>query len=44
MLGCKWYALLLTRSVNTQLALCGAPDVTVRRLVAVAERLVVEVG
>jgi hypothetical protein len=22
--GCRWYALLLTRSVNTQLALCGA--------------------
>jgi hypothetical protein len=21
-LGCRWYALLLTRSVNTQLALC----------------------
>jgi hypothetical protein len=23
-LGCRWYAPLLTRSVNTQLALCGA--------------------
>jgi hypothetical protein len=38
----------LTRSVNTQLALCevwgGALDVTGRRLVAVAGRLVVEVG
>jgi hypothetical protein len=24
MFGCRWYALLLARSVNTQLALCGA--------------------
>jgi hypothetical protein len=24
MLGCRWYTPLLTRSVNTQLALCGA--------------------
>jgi hypothetical protein len=39
-LGCRWCALLLTRSVNTQPALCGAG----RRLVAVAGRLVVEVG
>jgi hypothetical protein len=44
MFGCRWYALLLTRSVNTQLALCGALGVTGRRLVAVAGRLVVEVG
>jgi hypothetical protein len=44
MLGCRWYSLLLTRSVNKQLALCGALDVTGRRLVAVAGRLVVEVG
>jgi hypothetical protein len=38
-LGCRWYAVLLTRSVNTQLALCGALDVTGRRLIAVAGRL-----
>jgi hypothetical protein len=43
-LGCRWYALLLTRTVNTQLALCGALDITGRRLVAMAGRLVVEVG
>jgi hypothetical protein len=36
MLGCRWYAHLLTHSVNTQLALWGALDVTGRRLVAVA--------
>jgi hypothetical protein len=41
--GCRLYALLLARSVNTQLALCGALDVTRRRLVAVAGRLVIEV-
>jgi hypothetical protein len=41
---CRWYALLLACSVNTQLALCGALGVTDRRLVAVAGRLVVEVG
>jgi hypothetical protein len=44
MFGCRWYALLLARSVNTQLALCGALDVAGRRLVAMAGRLVVEVG
>jgi hypothetical protein len=33
---CRWYALLLARSVNTQLALCGALDVTGRELVAEA--------
>jgi hypothetical protein len=27
-LGCRWYALLLTRSVNTQFTLCGALGVT----------------
>jgi hypothetical protein len=47
-LGCRWYALLLARSVNTQLALCGAGsgalDVTGRRFVAMAGRLVIEVG
>jgi hypothetical protein len=44
---CRWYALLLARFVNTQLALCGAGsgalDVTGRRLVAMVGRLVVEV-
>jgi hypothetical protein len=44
MLGCRWYALLLACSVNKQLVLCGALDVTGRRLVAVAWRLVVEVS
>jgi hypothetical protein len=44
MFGCRLHALLLTRSVNIQLALCGALGVTGRRLVAVAGRLVVEVG
>jgi hypothetical protein len=43
MFGCRWYALLLARSVNTQLALCGAWsgafDVTGRRLIAMAGRL-----
>jgi hypothetical protein len=47
-LGCWWYAPLLTRSVNTQLALCeawgGALDVTGRRLVAMVGRLAVGVG
>jgi hypothetical protein len=47
-LGCRWYALLLERSVNTQLSLCGAGsgalDVTDRRLIAMAGRLVVEIG
>jgi hypothetical protein len=45
---CRWYALLLARSVNTQLELCGAwsgaLNVTGRRLIAMAGRLVVEVG
>jgi hypothetical protein len=44
MFVCTWYALLLARSVNTQLSLCGALSVTGRRLVAVTGRLVVEVG
>jgi hypothetical protein len=44
MFVCRWYALLLARSVNTQLALCGAFDVTGWRLVAVAGQLVIEVG
>jgi hypothetical protein len=48
MFGCRWYALLLARSVNTQLALCGvgsdALDVTGRQLFAMAGRVVVEVG
>jgi hypothetical protein len=35
-LGSGWYAPLLARSVNTQLALCGALGVTGRRLVAEA--------
>jgi hypothetical protein len=39
-LGCRWYALLLAGSVNTQLALCGAGSgalgVTGRRLIAMA--------
>jgi hypothetical protein len=47
-LGCRWYALLLARSVNIQLALCGAGsgalDVTGRRLIAMAGRLIVEIG
>jgi hypothetical protein len=47
-LNCRWYALLLTRSVNTQLELCGAwggaLDVTGRWKIAMAGRLVVEVG
>jgi hypothetical protein len=47
-LGCGWYALLLARTVITQFALCeawiGALDVTGRRLIAMAGRLVVEVG
>jgi hypothetical protein len=38
MFVCRWYALLLARSVNTQLALCGAwsgaLDVTGHRLIA----------
>jgi hypothetical protein len=42
--GCRWYVLLLARSVNTQLALCGVLDVTGRRLIVMAGRLVVEVG
>jgi hypothetical protein len=37
--GCRWYALLLTCSVNTQLALCEALDVTGRRLIAMDGRL-----
>jgi hypothetical protein len=44
--GCRWYALLLTRSVNTQLSLCGAwggaLDITGRRLIAMAGPLVVK--
>jgi hypothetical protein len=47
-IGCRWYALLLTRTVITQLALCeiwgGALAVVSRRLIAVAWRLLVEVG
>jgi hypothetical protein len=47
-LGCRWYALLLARSVNTQLSLCGdgsgALDVTGWRLIAMAGRLIVEIG
>jgi hypothetical protein len=43
MFGCRWYALLLARTVSTQLALCGvesgALDVTGRRLIAMAGRL-----
>jgi hypothetical protein len=47
-LGCRWYALLLARSVNTQLALCGAGsgalNVTGQQLIVMAGRLVVEIG
>jgi hypothetical protein len=43
MFGCRWYALLSTRTVNTQLALCeasgGALDVTGRLLIAMAGQL-----
>jgi hypothetical protein len=34
-----FYALLSTRTVNTQLTLCGALDVTGRLLIAMAGRL-----
>jgi hypothetical protein len=48
MLGCEWYTPLLARSVNTRLPLCDdwvdLLDVTSRRSVAMAGRLVVEVG
>jgi hypothetical protein len=48
MLACRWYALLLPRTLNTQLVLCEAWDgtlaVTGRLLIAMAGRLVVEVG
>jgi hypothetical protein len=48
LLDCRWYALLLTRTVNTPLALCkawgGTLDVTGRMLIAMAVRLVIEVG
>jgi hypothetical protein len=43
-LCCRWYALLLARTVSTQLALCEALDVTGRRLFAMSGRLAVEVG
>jgi hypothetical protein len=43
MFVCRWYALLLARSINTQFALCeawrGALDVTGRRFIAMAGRL-----
>jgi hypothetical protein len=48
MFDCRWYALLLTRTVNTPLALCEdgseALDVTGRLFIAMAGRLVAEVG
>jgi hypothetical protein len=44
MFGCRWYALLLARSVNTQHALCGALGVTGRLFVAMAGRLEAEVS
>jgi hypothetical protein len=47
MFDCRWYARLLTRTVDTPLALCeawgGAVDVTGRLLIAMARRLIVEV-